>query len=882
MRFFSLVVSLFCYSVFLGQTVTVYPTASSMNTGYVTSAGTKTTDNMQVSTSTTYGRGWAKFSLANIPANATINSVSVIFYTYGGITSLNVNQITGFTGDPVTMVGSTLYTAIGSGTSFNSSTWTIGTTTSPSLNTKVLSAAGNTFVQNQLAAGSVNIGFVRGSANLHSVYGYSNINYQVRLEISYTVVSCTNSSTILPINSSFSTGFVTSAGVKTSGNMSVSTSTTYGRGWAKFPLTAVPSGAVITAVTVKFYTYGGVNSSLSSSIRGFTGDPFSMTGSSIYSAIGAATTYNNSTWTMGTTTSPFLNTKLLSASGNTFVQNQLATGYVNFGFLAGTSNLQSIYGSTNTLYSPRIEISYDLPTLTPQISASSSTTFCQGDTVSLYTDNISGYTYQWKNNGATIIGATSSSFSATSSGNYTVQVTTSSGCIGTSNSTIVTVNPVPSVTISNVGPTTFCQGGVVSLVATNGTSYSYQWLKNGISILGSTSTTYSANSSGNYTVQVTSSSGCIVSSNSIFVTVNPVPIVTISNVGPTTFCQGGVVGLVATNVSGYSYQWRKNGTNISGATSYSFSAYYSGNYTLQVSNSSGCPFTTVGIDVIVNPLPTVALTSLSPTSFCQGDSAVLTANGNGTFQWLKYGNIISGATNSIYNAYTSGNYIVQVTNTLGCSNYSDSILIEVLSAPDLSIIGDTTICIGDSTILSAFSDGSITWNGNLNQQSIEITPNSDTTYTVSSVGLNGCTIEDQVLVQVGYPSDTTIYTSSYGPFSLNGQVYFESGVYIQIIQSIGGCDSTITINLNYITNSLSELTNLGIVVCPNPSKDGFFYLSSSLEDYTGQIIVLNSLGMIVEKLNFNDILNLSNLSNGVYWLQFFLDGKTIHEKIIKG
>lgn len=881
MRFISLIVSLFCYSVILGQTVTIYPTASSMNTGYVTAAGTKTTDNMQVSTSTTYGRGWAKFSLANIPSNATINSVSVIFYTYGGASSSTVNQITGFTGDPVTMIGSTLYTTIGSGTSFNSSTWTIGTSTSPSLNTKVLSASGITFVQNQLAAGSINIGFVRGSANLHSIYGYSSTNYKVRLEISYTI-SCGNSSTISPTNSSYSTGFVTSTGVKTSGNMSVSTSSTYGRGWAKFALTSIPSSAVITAVTVKFYTYGGVNSSLSSSIRGFTGDPFSMTGSSIYSAIGAATTYNNSTWTMGTTTSPFLNTKVLSASGNTFVQNQLATGYVNFGFLAGTSNLQSIYGSTNTLYSPRIEISYNLPILTPQISASSSTTFCQGDAVSLYTDNISGYTYQWKNNGANIIGATSSSFSATSSGNYTVQVTTSSGCTATSNSTVVTVNPIPTVTISNVGQTTFCQGGVVSLVATTGAGYSYQWLKNGISILGSTSTTYSANSTGNYAVQVTNSSGCIVTSNSLNVTVNPVPIVTISNVGSTTFCQGGVVALVATNVSGYSYQWRKNGINISGATSYSFSTYYSGNYTLQVSNSSGCSFTTVGIDVTVNPLPTIALTSSTPTSFCAGDSAVLTASGAGTFQWLKYGNIIAGATNSIYKAYSSGNYMVQVTNTLGCSNYSDSILIEVLSAPDLTIIGDTIVCIGESTILTALSNGSVTWDGNLNQQSIEIIPNSDTVFTVSSIGLNGCSIEDQVLVQISYPSDTTIYTSSFGPFSLNGQVYFQSGIYTQIIQSIGGCDSTITINLNYITNSLSELNNLGIVVSPNPSKDGFFYLSSSFEDYNGQIIVLNSLGMLVDKLNFNEILNLSNLSNGVYWLQFFLDGKTIHEKIIIG
>jgi hypothetical protein len=81
------------------------------------------------------------------------------------------------------MAGTTLFNAIGAGTAYNSSTWTIGTTTSPSLNSRSLTAAA--FVQSQLAAGYVNFGFVRGSTNLHAIYGTANTTYCVRLIVNY-------------------------------------------------------------------------------------------------------------------------------------------------------------------------------------------------------------------------------------------------------------------------------------------------------------------------------------------------------------------------------------------------------------------------------------------------------------------------------------------------------------------------------------------------------------------------------------------------------------------------------------------------------------------------------------------------------------------------
>jgi len=60
----------------------------------------------------------------------------------------------------------------------------------------------------------------------------------------------------------------------------------------------------------------------------------------------------------------------------------------------------------------------------------------------------------------------------------------------------------PSATITPQGNTTFCQGGSVTLNATTGTNYTYEWFKDGSLINGAGSATYQANLSGNYTVKV--------------------------------------------------------------------------------------------------------------------------------------------------------------------------------------------------------------------------------------------------------------------------------------------------------------------------------------------------------------------------------------------
>src|SRR4051812_41669867 len=74
--------------------------------------------------------------------------------------------------------------------------------------------------------------------------------------------------------------------------------------------------------------------------------------------------------------------------------------------------------------------------------------------------------------------------------------------------------------------------------------------------------------------------------------------VSISAGGPTTFCKGNFVVLTATNGAGYAWQWKKNNVNISGATSPTYSAYFSGTYTVSVNTSGGC--TSVSNSIVVS------------------------------------------------------------------------------------------------------------------------------------------------------------------------------------------------------------------------------------------------------------------------------------------
>ncbi len=214
-------------------------------------------------------------------------------------------------------------------------------------------------------------------------------------------------------------------------------------------------------------------------------------------------------------------------------------------------------------------------------TAGGTTTFCQGGSVTLTAN--AGTTYVWQKDGTAISGATSQTYSATTSGSYAVVVTTGS-CTSTSNAIVVTVNSLPAATISASGATSFCQGNSITLTASSGNA----WLWS----TGATTQSITVSTSGNYTVTVTNSSACSAISSATTVTVSPSPTVNIT-ASPFTSLFPGLTTTLTANVTPpgtYTYTWFKNGVAVPGATSATLAGIdldKLGSYTVTVTNTTG-------------------------------------------------------------------------------------------------------------------------------------------------------------------------------------------------------------------------------------------------------------------------------------------------------
>jgi Leucine-rich repeat (LRR) protein len=246
--------------------------------------------------------------------------------------------------------------------------------------------------------------------------------------------------------------------------------------------------------------------------------------------------------------------------------------------------------------------------IVPKPSINGSNFFCPNGTATL-TSSISGnYTYIWKRNGQDI--NTNQSIPVNNEGTYSLIVSTN-GCSNRSDDFLVQ-KTTPTTALS--GKADFCLGSSTTLTAstqnTSGT-IQYQW-KQGNANVGDGKNTLVVNQSGSYSLDITDANGCKAQATAITVTEKGTDLVaTISPPGPITVYAPDKATLNATlgyeNNAKYSYQWKKDGTNIAGANSYVYQADASGNYTVSIS-SQECSITS-SIVVVKALLPTAVLLS---------------------------------------------------------------------------------------------------------------------------------------------------------------------------------------------------------------------------------------------------------------------------------
>lgn len=280
--------------------------------------------------------------------------------------------------------------------------------------------------------------------------------------------------------------------------------------------------------------------------------------------------------------------------------------------------------------------------------------------------------------------------------------------------TISTV--VPSVSISsNAASNIFCTGQSVIFTASpanGGSSPSYQWKKNGSNV-GSNSPTYSYSSLNNndvMTVVMTSNLSCVsttTATSNALTMVNGTATASVSmSASATSFCSGNTVTFTATPVNGGSaptYQWKLNNVNIgtSVPTYISTSLSNSDQVKVVMTSSIGCatpnPATSNIITLIVLPVLTPAITIASSPAYPAGNGSpatftAITTNGGSTptYQWLKNGTAIGGATSAILNAsnvYLTETYSCRLTSSYTCATVPNAMSnYIVINGPGLPVM----------------------------------------------------------------------------------------------------------------------------------------------------------------------------------------------------
>jgi len=367
----------------------------------------------------------------------------------------------------------------------------------------------------------------------------------------------------------------------------------------------------------------------------------------------------------------------------------------------------------------------------PTSVISGPTTVCATSTGNVYsTPNIGGHTYAWAISGGTITsGAGTNSITVTwnAAGSGWVQVTetiTATSCAVTTAHYNVTINPLPTPVIS--GPNTVCLGSTGNVYNTQAGMSGYVWSVSpgGVVTSGGTSTsssvTISWTTTGTKTVSVnySNSNGCTAASQTVYnVTVNPLPIPTIT--GTSSVCVGttGVVYTTESGMSGYTWTVSPGGTITTGSGTativVSWTTAGAQTVTVNYVNSNGCTASSATTkNVTVNALPVPTITG--STSICAGTSGVIYSTETGMTGYIwnvsAGGTITSGAgTNQIIVTWnTAGAQTVSAnyTNVKGCTATSPTIkniLITPVYVP--TITGTSALCISTQTYVYTTETG---------------------------------------------------------------------------------------------------------------------------------------------------------------------------------
>lgn len=372
-----------------------------------------------------------------------------------------------------------------------------------------------------------------------------------------------------------------------------------------------------------------------------------------------------------------------------------------------------------------------------------------------------GAEYQYSLNGVTY--QTAHYFNQLESGNYTLYVKNAHGCVSTE---LVVIEDVISINPEISGNTIICRGESTILNASGGEDYLWNTgaTTPAISVAPLSTTTYS--------VLVTDEFGCS-ESVSVEVVVRVLPQITI--VGDTTICQGESTVLNASYSEASSYLWTGPNGFVSNDPIITACSVNAGIYTVVV-NDGFCD-ASASVTVTSNTVPLATFTSIANTMCVtpyNGGIQITNITGGTNHTWS-----VDGGNFNNVNPITGldeGRHEIIITSNEGCAHTYDIAVAENISTPTVNIFGNTLICSGESTVLTATGGVSYVWSNGATTNEITVSPTISTTYSVIVTDARGCVAEAAIDITVySHPTATFVTaanTNCNSPY--NGEIFIEN------------------------------------------------------------------------------------------------------------
>lgn len=375
----------------------------------------------------------------------------------------------------------------------------------------------------------------------------------------------------------------------------------------------------------------------------------------------------------------------------------------------------------------------------------------------------------------------------------------------------------------------------------------------------------------------------------------------LSNLPNMAFCSGDTVSIGSIAPLLDNVDWLLNNNYLSSGSDASFITNYPNDTLLFQGSNDFCSVdTAIIIFVIPDVTPNLQLPEI--VEVCNDAPFTLTSNFPSGNIWYLNNNYLTGG--PIYNATVSGTYTL-VHTYAGCYG-EDQVTINFLPEPIPNIIGQGStlvLCEGESVLLSSQHSINNSWylNGTLISNFQNILVNQPGTYqlnTWSEDCPNSVSNFDSILVfntntnaSINVIDESTVesaftYTAYYwldcdnsmsyipGEFSQVFNTETPGHYALQVIDDNGCVDTSDCFSLNI--TGLLELSN-EIQIVPNPTTD---YLRIIGLNKLENVRIYNTLGEIVIQTQTNEMIDLSGVQSGTYFVQIETDLSSVVRKIV--